>query len=279
LNEKEIYNMLGLEYIPPELREGRDEVEMAEKNLLPSLMTLGDIKGDLHVHSRWSDGALEIGDMAERIKKFKYEYLAITDHSVSNYYGRGLSNERVMEKIEYIDKLKSRYKDFRILMGSEIDIKGIGKLDYPESIIKKMDIAIGSLHSSFLNSKNENTTRVIGAIENKYIDFIGHPTGAVLGSRAPYSIDIDSVIEAAAGNGKALEINSYYMRMDLNEKNAEKAAGRGVKLVINTDTHRPINMDMITLGVDIARRAGLEKKDILNTLSLDELMEWKEKRN
>ncbi len=277
--EEKIYNMLSLEYIPPELREGRDEIEMAGKNLLPSLLTVDDIKGDLHVHSRWSDGSLELDDMIGIIKKFNYEYLAITDHSVSNYYGRGLDDKKVLEKIGYINKLKSRYKDFHILMGSEIDIKGAGKLDYPESIIKKMEIAIGSMHSSYLNSKTKNTDRVVSAVENKYIDFIGHPTGAVFGSRAPYSVDIDRLIEAAARNGKALEINSYFLRMDLNEQNARKAAKMGVKLVINTDAHRPNNMDMIVLGVDIARRAGLEKKDILNTFSLEELMEWKEKRN
>jgi DNA polymerase (family X) len=277
--EAGIYDMLGLKYIPPELREGRDEVEIAGKNLLPSLITMNDIKGDLHVHSGWSDGSLEIDELIKKARELNYEYLAVTDHSVSNYYGRGLSDERVLEKMKYINKLKTEYKDFHILMGSEIDIKRAGELDYPESIIEKMEIAIGSMHSSYLNSKTENTTSAVRAVGNKNIDFIGHPTGAFFGNRAPYSIDVDYLIEAAARNGKALEINSYFLRLDLNEQNARKAAKMGVKLVINTDTHRPINMDMITLGVDVARRAGLEKKDILNTLTFEELMEWKEKRN
>ena len=276
--EEYIYSRLGLQYIPPELRENQGEIELAKKHLLPVLLKMEDIRGDLHIHSKWSDGILSLDDMIERIKKFNYEYMAITDHSTSNYYGRGLDDKRVYEKISYIGKLKSKFKDFRILMGSEIDIREVGKFDYPESIIKKMDIAIGSMHSSFLNTEAENTARVVSAAKNKYIDFIAHPTGVVFGSRAPYFIDIERLIAAAAENNKALEINSYYLRTDLNEQNARQASKMGVKLVINTDSHRPNNMDMIRLGVDIARRAGLGKKDVLNALSLKELEAWKKQR-
>ncbi len=279
ISEESIYEKLGFQYIPPELREDRGEFELAAGYSLPVLLTMKDIKGDLHVHSEWSDGALGINDMVERIKKYNYEYMAITDHSASNYYGRGLDERRLEKKIIYINKLKSRFKDFCILMGSEIDIKWVDKLDYPDDIIKKLDIAIGSMHSSYMNSEAENTAMAISAVKNKYLDFIGHPTGAVFGSRAPYFIDIDKLIEEAAKNNKALEINSYFLRMDLNEQNAGKASKMGVKLVVNTDSHRPNNLDMIKLGVDAARRAGLEKKDVLNTLSLNELMEWKKKRN
>jgi DNA polymerase (family 10) len=277
--EDVIYSKLDLQYIPPELREGLGEIELAENHLLPPLLTMKDIKGDLHIHSRWSDGIISLSDMIKRIKKFNYEYIAISDHTTSNYYGRGLDLEKLKKKIDYINKLKSRFKDFRILMGSEIDIRRVGKFDYPENIIKKMDIAIGSMHSSFLNTGAENTARVISAVENKYIDFIAHPTGVVFGNRAPYSIDIDRLISAAAENNKALEINSYFLRMDLNEQNVRKAKEMGVKVVINTDAHRPNNMDMIRLGVDIARRAGLQKKDVLNTLSLKELRAWKSQRS
>jgi DNA polymerase (family X) len=276
--EEQIYRRLGLKYIPPELRENQGEIELAEKGSLPALLEMEDIMGDLHVHSRWSDGIISIDDMVERIRKYNYEYLAITDHSISNYYGRGLDNKRIQDKTNYINELKSRFKDFNILMGSEIDIKGGGKLDYPDSIIKEMEIAIGSMHSSFLNSKAENTARAISAVKNKYIDFIGHPTGVVFGNRAPYFIDIERLIKAAAVHDKALEINSYYLRMDLNEQNIRRASEMGVKLVINTDSHRPNNMDMMRLGVDMARRAGLEKKDVLNTFSLEELRKWKKKR-
>ncbi|MDD3819355.1 MAG: PHP domain-containing protein [Actinomycetota bacterium] len=276
--EEPIYDRLGLQYIPPELRENTGEIELAAGHMLPVLIKMEDIKGDFHVHSTWSDGIISIDDMIERIKKYNYEYLAISDHSVSNYFGRGLDNKRIEEKMEYVSELKSRFRDFRFLMGSEIDINGAGKFDYPDEIIRKLDIAIGSMHSSFLNSKDENTARAVSAVKNKYIDIIAHPTGVVFGNRAPYLIDIDRLIVAAAGYNKALEINSYYLRMDLNEQNARKASKMGAKLAINTDSHRPNNMDMIRLGVDIARRAGLEKKDVINTLSYKELEEWKKQR-
>ncbi len=274
-----IYDKLNLQYIPPELREDLGEIELAEKRLLPALITMEDIRGDLHIHSRWSDGIISLSDMIERVKKFNYEYIAISDHTTSNRYGRGLDVKRLQKKMNYVDKLKSRFRDFCILMGSEIDIKGVSKFDYPEDIIKKMDIAIGSMHSSFLDTEAENTARVISAIENKHFDFIAHPTGVVFGNRAPYFIDIDRLISAAAENNKALEINSYFLRMDLNEQNARKAREMGVKVVINTDAHRPNNMDMIRLGVDIARRAGLQKKDVLNAFHLEELKAWKSQRN
>lgn len=277
--EEVIYGRLGLQYIPPELREDLGEIELADDHLVPKLLTTEDIKGDLHVHSKWSDGIINLSDIIERIKKYNYEYIAISDHTTSNYYGRGLDIERLRRKTNYIDRLKSRFKDFRILLGSEIDIRGTGKFDYPEDIIKKLDIAIGSMHSSFLNTEDENTTRSISAVNNKHIDFIAHPTGVVFGNRAPYFIDIDRLIEEAARNDKALEINSYFLRMDLNEQNVRKAARMGVKIVINTDAHRPNNIDMIRLGVDIARRAGLQKKDVLNTLPLEELKAWKSQRS
>jgi len=276
--EEIIYRKLGLQYIPPELREDLGEIELAGNHILPELLTMEDIKGDLHIHSRWSDGIISLSDMIERIKKFRYEYIAISDHTTSNYYGRGLDAERLQRKTNYIDRLKSRFKDFRILLGSEIDIRGVDKFDYPEDIIKKIDIAIGSMHSSFLNTGEENTARAISAVKNKYIDFVAHPTGVVFGNRAPYFIDIDGLIEEAARNNKALEINSYFLRMDLNEQNVRKAGKMGVKLVINTDAHRPNNMDMIRLGVDVARRAGLQKNDVLNALPLEELKAWKSQR-
>jgi DNA polymerase (family 10) len=276
--EKKIYSKLGLQYIPPELREDRGEIEAASENLLPALISMKDIKGDLHVHSTWSDGLIDLDDMVKRIKKYGYEYLAVTDHSESSFYGRGLNKERLKKKTEYIRSLKSKCCDYEILMGSEIDIKKVGRLDYPDEIIRELDIAIGSLHSSFLNTEAENTARSISAVENRYIDFIAHPTGEVFGDRAPYFIDIDKLIAAAAEKGKALEINSYFLRLDLDEENAKKLKEVGGKAVINTDAHRPNNLDMIELGVDIARRAGLEKEDVLNTFTLKELRAWKKDR-
>ena len=278
-SEKDIYRLLGLRFIVPELRQGRDEIELSRQDRLPDLIETGDIKGDLHIHSEWSDGLIDYKDMVRIAQEKGYEYIAISDHSISNFYGNGLSTERLVQKMGFIENLRKKFKDINILMGAEIDIRKAGRFDYPPEIIKKLDIAIASLHSSFTNSSMENTSRAVSALEEDYFDFLAHPTGFVFGNRAPIFIDIDRVIEACSKHGKALEINSYYMRMDLNEQNARKAKDAGAKLVINTDSHRPGNMDMIELGIDIARRAGLEAEDIINTSSLDELVLWKNGRN
>jgi DNA polymerase (family 10) len=216
--------------------------------------------------------------MVKKAKEYKYDYMAISDHSQSNIYGNGLSEKRVLEKIRYINDLRSRVKEPYILMGAEVDIKGIGRLDYSNDILKKIDMVICAMHSSFPNNSIENTARAVSVLENKYIDILAHPTGVVFGSRAPYFIDMDKLMEAAAKNNKALEINSYFARLDLNEENARKAGKMGVKVAINTDSHRIEDMDMIKLGVDVARRAGLQKGDILNTMSLEEIKGWKKER-
>jgi DNA polymerase (family 10) len=278
-SEKEIYGSKGLDYIVPELRQGRDEIDLSRQGRLPDLIETGDIKGDLHIHSEWSDGLIDYKDMIRIAQEKGYEYIAISDHSISNFYGNGLSTERLVNKMSFIEDLRKKFKDIDILMGAEIDIRKAGIFDYPPEIIKKLDIAIASLHSSFTNSSIENTSRAVSALEKDYFDFLAHPTGFVFGNRAPIFIDIDRIIETCSKYGKTLEINSYYMRMDLNEQNARKAKEAGVKLVINTDSHRPGNMDMIELGVDLARRAGLGAEDIINTLSIDKLVQWKNSRN
>jgi DNA polymerase (family X) len=272
-----IYKMLDLQYIPPELRENNGEIELALNKKLPELIKLEDIKGDLHVHSSWSDGLIDFDEMVTKVKVLGYEYLAITDHSISNLYGKGLNEERIIEKFEYIKYLKAKTKVLKILMGGEVDIKSVGKMDYSEQILEQMDIVLGSMHSNYTNSFEENTLRVISAIENSNVNIIAHPTGVVFGARAPYLLDMERIIEAAATHGKALEINSYFIRLDLNENYSRKVKGSGGKIAINTDSHRLNNLDMIKLGVDVARRAGLEKEDVINTMSLDELMNWKQK--
>jgi len=276
--EKKIYGLLGLDYIPPELREGRNEIVQASLKKLPELVETRDIKGDLHIHSSWSDGLIDYSDMVESARKMDYQYIAISDHSVSNYYGNGLDDDRLIKKIDFVKDLRKKYSDINILMGAEIDIKKPDIFDYDPRIIKKLDIAIASLHSSFTNSVKQNTSRAISALKKEYFDLIAHPTGIVFGNRAPIFIDTEKVIEAAAANNKALEINSYYMRLDLDVENAARAAEAGAKLVINTDSHRPGNMEMIQLGIDVARRAGLEAKNILNTMSLYELRSWRQER-
>jgi DNA polymerase (family X) len=277
-SEKKIYDALGLDHIPPELRQGKDEVLWAAQKKLPSLVSVGDIKGDLHIHSHWSDGLIDYSQMIDSARNMGYQYIAISDHSPSNYYGNGLDRERLLEKMRFIGGLREKYRDINILMGSEIDIRKPDVFDYDPDIIKKMDIAIASLHSSFLNSVRQNTLMAVSALEKGFFDLLAHPTGIVFGNRAPIFMDMEKVIETAADHRKALEINSYYMRLDLGEEYACKAAEAGAKLAINTDSHRPGNMEMIRLGVDVARRAGLEARDILNTMSYDELMSWRRER-
>ncbi|MCL4417679.1 MAG: PHP domain-containing protein [Actinobacteria bacterium] len=272
-----IYKMLGLQYIPPELRENNNEIELALNKRLPELIKMEDIKGDLHVHSQWSDGLIDFDEMTKKARVFGYEYIAISDHSMSNLYGKGLNEKGVTEKIEYIKNLREKTKVLKILMGGEVDIKSIGKMDYDEYILKQMDVVIGSMHSNYTNNCQENTARIISAIENSNIDLIAHPTGVVFGARAPYSLNMDQIIESAAAYDKALEINSYFVRLDLNEDYSRKVKESGGKITINTDSHRLNNLDMMKLGVDVARRAGLEKENVINTMTLEELMKWKNK--
>jgi len=277
-SEEDIYRSLGLDHIAVELRQGRDEIELSSKNRLPDLVKMEDIRGDLHIHSKWSDGLIEYSGIIDSAKKQNYEYIALSDHSVSNYYGNGLDAERLLAKMSFMKELRKEYDGIDILMGGEIDIRKPGVFDYPPEIIRKLDIAIASLHSSFTNSARQNTDRAVSALEEDYFDLLAHPTGNVFGNRAPLFIDIDRIIEASAKYGKALEINSYYMRMDLDEDNARKAKEAGSMLAVNTDTHRPGNMEMMQLGVDLARRAGLEAKDIINTMTAEELKIWRKNR-
>ncbi len=276
--EKQIYDFLGMKYIFPELREGLNEVELAKESYLPELIKLSDMKGDLHVHSNYSDGIMEIKEIVKKIKKYNYEYLSFSDHSGSNQYGNGLNKTRLMDRSAYINDLNLKQDKFSFLMGSEIEIDEEGNLDYDDVQISKFDIALGSIHNGLKFDLRTNNFRFEKAMKNKYIDIIAHPTGVVFGSRAPYFLDIDYLIKCASKYGKAIEINSYYLRLDLNEENARKAKGAGILISINTDSHRPNNLDMIRLGVDIARKAGIEKEDVINTLSLNDLKKWKSSR-
>jgi len=276
--EKQIYDFLGLKYIVPELREGYDEIELAKESYLPDLVRLSDIKGDLHVHSNFSDGIMDMKEIVKKVKKYNYEYLSFSDHSASNQYGKGLSKDRFAEKYEYLKELNSGHDKFAFLMGSEVEIDEDGNLDYDDSIMSKLDIVLGSIHKGFKFDALSNNARFEKAMKNKYVDIIAHPTGVVFRSRAPYFLNIDCLIECASRYGKALEINSYYLRLDLNEENARKAKNANIMVSINTDSHRSNNLDMIRLGVDIARRAGIEKESVINALSLKELKKWKSLR-
>jgi len=272
--EKEIYSILGIDWIPPEIREDKGEIEASFEGRLPDLVELSDIKGDLHTHTKWSDGKSSIEEMALKAKELGYEYIAITDHSPSSRIAGGLSVEKLYEKKKEIEAVRKRLKGIKVLMGSEVDIKSDGSLDYPDEVLKDLDVVVASVHSGFKMDRETMTTRIVKALQNPFVHVLGHPTGRLIGERDPYDVDIDRVIRTAKEFGKSLEVNSFYSRLDLNNINVKKAVDIGVKIVISTDSHHADNLGMMRLGVATARRGWAEKKDVLNTLGYDELRKW-----
>jgi len=276
--EKDIFSLLKMSYIAPELREDRGEIEAALGGSMPKLVEPTDIKGDLHSHSYYSDGKNSIEEMAQTAKKLGYKYIGISDHSQSLKVAGGLSIRELSASIEEIKKLNQKMKGtFRILAGAEVDISGEGKLDYPDSILKELDFVIAAIHSGFKQSKAQQTKRIVKACNNKYVNIIAHPTGGLWGMRDPYQIDLEEVLKAARDNKVALEINCHPQRYDLNDTSALKAKDAGVKLVVNSDSHSVEQLKLINLGLSVARRGWLTKNDIVNCLSLDKLLKWLKK--
>lgn len=276
--EKEVYEALGLPLIPPELREDRGEVEAAMEGKLPDLVELGDIKGDLHTHTTWSDGKASIEDMAKKAAEMGYEYIAISDHSPSQTIANGLSVERLKKKKKELEGVRKKVKNIKILLGTEVDIKTDGSLDYPDDVLKDLDVVIASVHSRFKMDMETMTSRIIKAIKNPYVHAIGHPTGRLIGERDPYEVDIDAVIEAALEHDTALEVNGSYWRLDLKDLHARKAVDAGVKIIISTDAHTTGQLLFMNYGVGTARRGWVEKKDVLNALPFDKLNSWLKKK-
>ncbi len=272
--EKEIYKTLGMPFVPPELRENRGEIEAALEGTLPELIELGDVRGDLHTHSIWSDGRASVEEMVEAARGLGYNYIAITDHSPSSRIANGLSIERLLKKKNEIDKIRKKQKDIKILMGTEVDILSDGTLDYPDEVLAELDIVIASVHSGFKMERRAQTERIVRALENPYVHALGHPTGRLIGERDPYDVDIDRVIEAARAHGKALEVNASYLRLDLNDNNVRKAVAEGVKIIICTDAHSTEQLHFMRLGVGTARRGWVTKADVLNTLNYRDLTKW-----
>jgi len=266
--EEEVYKILNLPWIPPEIREDRGEIECALENKLPDLIDYTDIRGDLHVHSNYSDGHSTIEEIAEHAKSLGYEYIAICDHSQSVKYAHGLTEDRLKRQIEEIDKLNERITGIKILKGIEVDILPDGKLDFPNEILAQLDYVVASIHIGF---KKNVTERMLSALENPYVHTLAHPTGRLISKREGYDVDLDKVFEAALKNNKILELNAYYDRLDLNEINLRKAKEMGIKIAIGTDAHHIGGMRMMRFGVGIARRGWLEKKDVINCLSLQDL--------
>ncbi len=272
-DEKALYNSLGADFIPPELREGQSEWEAARARKLPDLLTEKQLRGDLHTHTTWSDGIASIRQMAELARARGYEYYAITDHSKALAMANGLNAERLRQQAEEIAEIQADFPDLKILRGIECDIMRDGTMDLDDECLSELDIVVGSVHSGFNLPLAEQTARMVRAIENPHVDVIGHPTGRILGVRAPYDVDVAALIEAAKNHGKALEINASE-RLDLKDEHAFAAREAGVLLCIDTDAHSPKMLENLHFGVQTARRAWCEAKDILNSKPLAELLQW-----
>ncbi len=270
--EEEIYKALNLSFIPPELREDRGEIEAAQENKLPELIEKSQIKGDLHLHTTWSDGINSIREMAEAAKKRGYQYIAITEHSQSLKFAGGLTEQKLKEQIEEIHNLNRELKDFTILTGIEVDIKSDGNLDFSDEILSKLDVVIAAIHSGFKQESKINTARIIKAMQNKYVNIIAHPTGRLIGYREAYELDMERIMQVASETGTILELNAHPERLDLNEIYCRLAKEKGVQIAIQTDAHSIEGLAMMDFGLAIARRGWLESRDILNVLPLDKLM-------
>ncbi len=247
---------------------------------LPPLVELKDLKGDLHVHSEWTDGHDTIGQMAQAAKKRGYQYLAICDHSPTIGVTNGLDAKRLRRQMQEIDKLNEEMartrgrKNFRILKGIEVDIKSNGQLDLEDDILKELDIVVAAVHTKFGQPEKEMTRRIVNAIENPHVDIIAHPTGRLIGRREPYSVDTDKLMDACKASGKALEVNAYPERLDLSDLNCRKAKEKGAKIAISTDAHRDRHLDWMSFGIATARRGWIEPENVINTLTLSGLLKW-----
>ena len=265
-DEAGVYELFGLDYIEPELRQGRGEIEAAESGELPELVTVADLKGDLHSHTTLSDGRNSLDEMAEAARKRGYGYLAITDHSASHGFGDHVTPQRLAKRIEEIAKWNDGGpKGFRLLSGSEVNIGTKGELDYSDELLGELDWVIASVHTSFGISEKAMTERVVAAIEHPLVDCIGHLTGRLLLRREPYAIDVEKVVEAAAANGTMIEINGNPNRRDLNEGHARLAAEAGAMICCNTDAHGVDTLENMAYSIATARRAWLTKKQVANT--------------
>ena len=276
--EEEVYKKLGLQYIPPEIREASGEIEMALRNRIPRLIEESDIKGDLHVHSRYSDGAGKLTEIAEKAKGMGLKWVGICDHSQSLKVAGGMDPDAVYKKIEETKKFNSRSKDFKIICGTEVDILSDGSLDYDDKLLSKLDLVIAAIHTGFKQSEKQLTERIISAMENKYVHMIAHPQGRLLGKREPYALNMEKVLKTAQKTRTFLEINAYPERLDLYDIYCRKSKELGILMGIGTDAHTLNQIENLNLGVAVARRGWLERKDVLNALSYAELIKALEKK-
>ncbi len=282
--EEEVFQTLGLAYVPPELREDAGEFAAAEKSEIPRLLDWTELKGSLHNHSNWSDGRCTLEQIADYMMELGCAYWAITDHSKASFQANGLTPERLREQLEAVravnKKLETDGTDFRLLTGSEVDILAGGKLDFDDDLLAELDVVVASVHQGFTQSEAEMTKRVIAAVENKYVHMLGHMTGRLLLEREAYKINQIAVIDACAATGTWIELNASPMRLDMDWRLWHRAKEKGVKCVINCDAHRNEHASYLRLGAGVARKGWLEAADVINTLPLDKLrQELKRKRS
>lgn len=275
-DEREFYRLLGLQVMPPELREDRGEIEAAGEKRLPKLVEARELRGDLHAHTTWSDGRASVAEMVEAAAGLGYEYIALTDHSQSARVARGLDLERLEAKIEEVERVRRerRNRKPKILLGAEVDILADGKLDYPDSVLSRLDLVVASLHGSFRQSRERMTGRLLDAIANPYVHVIGHPTTRLIGGREPVEFDFERIIEAAAEAGVALEVNSQPKRLDLPDEMVRAVVDAGALLAIDSDAHSAGQLKQIDFGVFQARRGWVEARQVVNTWPWQKFNRW-----
>jgi DNA polymerase (family 10) len=277
--EEDVFRAVGMSYVPPELREDRGEIEAAGRGAIPDLITQNDIRGDLHMHSTWSDGRDSIETMVQGCVERGYEYMAITDHSPAVGVVNGLTPERLERQLREVESVRANYPMIRIFAGMEVDILGDGSLDLPDAYLDRLDIVIASIHSGMRASKQAMTDRILRAIAHPAVDVLAHPTGRLINEREPYEVDLEAVLEAAAAHDVAVELNARPHRLDLCDVHVRRARELGVRIMIDTDAHAVGGLRYMAYGIDQARRGWLARTDVLNTLHLPEFEAWLRRRN
>jgi len=272
--EEEVYQAIGLPFIPPELREDRGEIEVALQGRLPKLVNYEEILGDGHVHSKYSDGMSSLEEIMAKAEAMGLSWVAVCDHSQGLKVAGGVPVEELFKKKKRIEELNARSKKVKLIFGAEVDILSDGTLDYPDEVLKEIDFVIAAIHTGFQQDEKQLTERIVKALKHPLVHAISHPTGRVLGEREPYPLNMDEVLKTAKEYGKALEINAYYKRLDLNDIYVKACVERGIPLIIGTDAHIADQMEYLKFGVFVARRGWCEKKDLLNTLTYEQFMEW-----
>lgn len=272
--EADVYKVLGLPWIPPELREDWGEIEAAQKKRLPKLLELGDIRGDLHVHSDWSDGVTPIEELAAAAQELGYEYLVISDHTHSLAVANGLDEGRFLEQKKVIDRLNARSARFRVLQGCEVEIGADGNLDFPDEVLARFDVVVASVHTGLRQDADRVTARVLAALRNPHVDVIGHLTGRIIGQREPSAVDVEAVLREAARTGTAIEVNGIPNRLDLDDVHVKRAVELGVTLSVDSDAHSASALPAMFYGVATARRGWASAANVVNTRSLSDFQRW-----